>query len=275
MSSIFAKLVSESMLSMYPTFVKNIDVPFNYLLWSRMVVNVIISSLFVNWNVILKYIFNWRGWMLAILTLIDNYAAFKGIKILESGVAISIIYMYPIFIVLFTNGGYFKYVLLLISFIGMLLLVNEIKKENFKDNIETIKGIIYVCIVVISATALYFNIRMIDTDNPWNHMFLSYILGAIITTMFFKKYITEYDYTDKKYFITFAFNAIVGVAAHYLRMFSVIRLKPVIYASLSYFAVLMGYIYGLTFNNEKITLQKIIGSLLIIISNIVAVIKYR
>jgi drug/metabolite transporter (DMT)-like permease len=272
---IIAKLISGSLLSMYPTFVKKIDISFDYLLWSRMITHVVISAFFVNWNTILYYLSNRYGLLLSLITFINNYTAFKGISILESGIAISLIYTFPIFISLFSKGKS-NYNLLFMAFVGVILLVSE-NKEKFINDTETKKGLLYIVIVVITSVLIYFNVKKIKTMNSWNHMFISYILGAIVLTLYLRKDLIKKNIENqetkkfnKNLLIVFMFHIFVGTTAHYLRLYSVTRLTPLLYSVLSYFSIVMGYVYGLIFNNETITFTKVIGSLLIIISNIMA-----
>jgi drug/metabolite transporter (DMT)-like permease len=48
----------------------------------------------------------------------------------------------------------------------------------------------------------------------------------------------------------------------------VYRLDPILYSTLSFFGIIMAYIYGILINNESINWLKIAGSILIIISNL-------
>jgi drug/metabolite transporter (DMT)-like permease len=295
MINIVAKLLSESLLSTYPTVIKKIDISFNLFLWTRMITCVLISAFFINWKTIAYYLTNRHGWYLSILTLINNYAAFKGIKMLEGGIAVSLIHTYPIFIVLFAKGKS-NYSLLLIAMIGVILLVNENKEskpESFDGSFirsldsNTKEGLCYIVVVIITAVLIYFGVRKIDTDNNWNLVFISYIFGAIIMTLYInkdsfiknkniienitnvKKIDTKNNY-NKHVLIAFAFNGIIGTMAHYLRLYTVTRLAPLLYAVLSYFGIVMAYIYGIIFSNEVLTVKKVIGTLLIISSNIMA-----
>jgi drug/metabolite transporter (DMT)-like permease len=53
-----------------------------------------------------------------------------------------------------------------------------------------------------------------------------------------------------------------------LRFYAISKLNVKLYSSLSYFGILMAYVYGIIINKDIITLKKIIGSLLIIIPNL-------
>jgi drug/metabolite transporter (DMT)-like permease len=61
-------------------------------------------------------------------------------------------------------------------------------------------------------------------------------------------------------------NAIIGSFGYYLRYYTIDKIPVSIYGMLSYFGIVMAYVYGVSLNHDKITWQKIVGSLIIIIS---------
>jgi drug/metabolite transporter (DMT)-like permease len=62
-------------------------------------------------------------------------------------------------------------------------------------------------------------------------------------------------------------NGVIGAIGYWLRFYSVYRLEPSIYSILSFFGIIMAYIYGIMFDNESINWMKIAAILLIILSN--------
>jgi drug/metabolite transporter (DMT)-like permease len=65
-------------------------------------------------------------------------------------------------------------------------------------------------------------------------------------------------------------NGILGSVGYFLRFFSSYRLDAAIYAPLSYFGVVMSYVYGMLFNNETLSLSKVSGTVCILASNYLA-----
>jgi len=63
-------------------------------------------------------------------------------------------------------------------------------------------------------------------------------------------------------------NLIIGLFGYLLRFFAMSRLDTILYAALSYFGVIMAFVYGILINGETFDFKKIIGSLLIICSNL-------
>ena len=73
---------------------------------------------------------------------------------------------------------------------------------------------------------------------------------------------------DKTHLFAFGFNILAALLGYYLRFYSMDKLNYKLYSILSYIGVFVTYIYGYIFAQEKITLLSILGSLIIILSNI-------
>ena len=66
---------------------------------------------------------------------------------------------------------------------------------------------------------------------------------------------------------SFLINGGIGLFGYLLRFFAVSRLDTVLYAVLSYFGIVMSFIYGILFNGETVSLKKIVGAFLIMFAN--------
>ena len=264
---IFSKLLSESLLSLYPIFIKKLKLNINLQLSIRLIIYLIISLFFCNINFILNHIFKYNTLILGFLNLIHIYCSYKGFELLESGLSYTLFYTYPIFILLFS--GIKLHISIFISLLGVFILT----KNEFNKGIST-KGLIMILIAAITEALIYFYVRKINTRNNWNHLFLTYFYGTLIILVYFifnnKNKIISSDkkiIKNKKILLSLVINSIIGSLGYYLRFYATSRLNPFIYAILSYFGIIMSFIYGILFNNEKITLNKIIGSLLIFIGS--------
>jgi drug/metabolite transporter (DMT)-like permease len=264
---IFSKLLSESLLSLYPIFIKKLKLNINLQIIIRLIIYLIISLFFCNINFILKHIFKYNTLILGFINLIHIYSSYKGFELLESGLSYTLFYTYPIFILLFSGTP--LHISIFISLLGVFILT----KNEFKNGIS-VKGLIMILIASITEALIYFYIRKINTKNNWNHLFLTYFYGTLIILIYyiFKKFnnknkMISNDIENKKILLSLVINSIIGSLGYYLRFYATSRLNPFIYAILSYFGIFMSFIYGILFNNEKITLNKIIGSLLIFIGS--------
>jgi hypothetical protein len=255
-------------------------------IWSRFFTYVIISAFFVDWGFIAKSIFSMNGLLLSAVTGLHVYSSYRSFQLLDSGVATTLFYIYPILILLFSGTAISP--VFLISLFGVYLIANDLqgksneknepieKNENPENIIKTNtemkpafwnEGIFASLMAAITEAIIFFLVKDLKTLNNWNHLFLSYLFGAIALTGYLWKNIASIQlYSGAS--ISLAVNAFIGLVGYYLRFFAISRLDASIYAPLSYFGIVMSYIYGIFLNNDTITIQKIIGTLCIVFTNL-------
>ena len=292
--AIVSKLVGESLLSFYSIFVKKINVELILQIWSRFFMYVVISAFFVDWVFIYKSITSTYGLLLSVTTILHVYFSYRSFQLLDSGVATTLYYIYPIIILLLY--GISLSPILLIPLFGVYLIANDFnnskdtEKEPYKNNTDntnntdrtddsiikndtTVKehfwneGIIAAFIAALTEAFIFYFIKNIKTLNNWNHLFLSYFIGAIVLTPYLWKTIINMELYGGLS-LSLAVNAFIGLFGYYLRFYAISRLDTYIYAVLSYFGIVMSYVYGVVLNNDKITVQKIIGTLCIVLTNL-------
>jgi len=256
---IISKLVSESLLSLYPIFVKNIGLPLLLQTWSRCFSYAFISAFFVDYSFIFKTITTPVGILLSIITMAHIYTSYRGFALLESGVAYSIFYLYPIMILLLARKPIKP--ILFLALVGVFLLVS-----NDTFSIDNMEGFIMILGAAFTEALIYFLVRDIKTDNNWNHLFISYFLGAIVLSIYFFKDIINIK-IDGKLTASLGINTVIGLLGYLLRFFAISRLDTILYAALSYFGIVMAFVYGVFINGETVDLKKAVGAILIIISN--------
>lgn len=281
-TEVISKIASESLLSLYPTIVKNIDIPFDLKLWTRFVPYSLISFLFIDYKFVKENILSKSGLLLSFITIIHIYASYKGFEGLESGVAYTIFYTYPLMILIMAGEKISP--IRLIPLVGVALLVYESSIENMelKNNSENLSetdeetpessiqmlmlSVFMVFLAALTEAMLYFVVRDLKTKNNWNHLFISYFFGAILIS---GSLITKIEQLSVNVLLTTSFilNIFIGLVGYLLRFYAATRLEPSLYAPLSYVGIIMSHIYGIFFNSDVITWKKIMGTLLIIIPN--------
>ena len=285
-TEILSKITSESLLSLYPTIVKNIYIPFDMKLWTRFVPYSLISLLFIDFKFVKENLFSKAGLLLSFITMIHIYTSYKGFEGLESGVAYTIFYMYPLMILLMAGEKISP--IMLIPLIGVGLLVYESNNENMesKDKVENLEekgdekdektpenenllmfSIFMVFLAALTEALLYFIVRDLKTNNNWNHLFISYFFGAILLS---GSLLTKLKQVSVNGLLTtsFVLNIVIGLFGYLLRFYATTRLEPSVYAPLSYIGIIMSHIYGLYFNGDIMTWKKMLGTILIIIPNV-------
>lgn len=301
------KLFSESLLSLYPVIVKKVKLPLTYQMWVRFAIYSVISIFFANFSALLDYFLKPITLLLAFVNAIHIFTTYVGFKILDSGVSYSIFYTYPILIILFSGKKFSP--LYLLPFIGAIILsihkpkkrgeeepeknkvcnMREVKpkgiKESFFNKLETeaetpeeaaekkkkVKrwwGILAMIGSALTEVAIYFIVRRVNDKNSWNILLLAYFLPAIAMSFYLNKTIWKKKYV-KQLGIAALANGLIGTIGYFLRFYTIPKLPANIYALLSYFGVIMAYVYGMIFNKERITIWRSVGSGLIILSGII------
>ena len=289
-SAIFSKLIAEGLLSLYPIFVKNIGLPLSLQVWSRVFSYTAISAFFIDYPFVLQNLFSKNGILLSLITLIHIYTSYRGFQLLESGVSYTLFYIYPILILLFSKQG--LHPVMLLSLLGVFLLSyspahdqptdksaispaptdKSANKSANKSLAWTPEGYIMILLAALTEALIYFVVRNIKTENSWNHIFLSYFLGAGILSVGFSPQILGMNLNSSLSW-SLGINVVIGLFGYLLRFFAISRLEPILYAPLSYFGVFMAYVYGIFIQKDTITLQKILGTLMIILPNVYLVLS--
>ena len=241
------KILSESLLSLYPVFVKNIGVPLPLQMWSRFAAYVGIAAFFVNYDFIKEHLFSRWGLMLAGVTLVHIYTSYQGFLMLESGTAFTLFYTYPVLILLFARK--LNPMLFLFTLLGVGILAFG----------NTWPGLLMVAGAAVTEALIYFIILKLPSKNSWNHLFLSYFAGAIILSVLFPP-------TNLSKVLTFSLglNAVIGMFGYLLRFYSMTRMPVFWYALLSNLGVVCSYIYGYIFNGETVGARQMVGTLIVL-----------
>jgi drug/metabolite transporter (DMT)-like permease len=277
---ILSKLASESLLSLYPIFVKKIGISSSLQLWTRLITYVFISVFFVNWSFIKSSLFSLDSITLGLVNLSHIFFSYEGFRNLDSGVSFAIFNSYPLMILLLAGTLWHNSYLLVIIGLALFIYGNYAeKKEEKKEEKEKEKekenfnyGLIMILLAALTEAFIYFLVRRIKTPNNWNHVFISYFLGAVLLTAYmvynYKDAESGLDAADKsRVGIAVITNGVIGTLGYFLRFFASYRLEPDIYAPLSYFGVVMSYVYGISFDNETLNWKKVLGTVSILASN--------
>jgi len=316
----FAMLMSESLLSLYPIFVKKIDLSLIHQVWARLLAYVAMASIFVDWPFIGSALFSPDAMLLAAINLSHIFFSYEGFRNLDSGVSFAIFNTYPLMILLIA-GVMWNNVYLLVLLGLALFVIGEARSESKKgdekaqsatrsatDDTTTqvgdgsekpnfTYGIAMILLAALTEALIYFMIRRIKTGNHWNHVFLSYLFGFIAITgylftplrIYNAQYATSCSliFADKvgdlnvqrcKTFdfasvlkprmgLAIGLNGFIGSVAYFLRFFAASNLSASIFAPLAYFGMVMSYVYGMVFNQETLSWEKVAGTLSILAAN--------
>jgi drug/metabolite transporter (DMT)-like permease len=268
---ILSKLTSESLLSLYPIFVKKIGISNSLQLWTRLITYVAVSAFFVNWGFIGSSLLSLDSITLGLVNLSHIYFSYEGFRHLDSGVSFAIFNSYPLMILLLAGVIWHNSYFLILAGLALFIYGNYMeKKEN--NGVDFNYGLGMILLAALTEAFIYFLVRRVKTTNHWNHVFISYFLGAVIMSA----YVVYENYTgginepvsDKgRVGLSILINGVIGSVGYFLRFYSSYRLDASIYAPLSYFGVVMSYVYGILFDNEKLGWEKVLGTGCILASN--------
>ncbi len=296
---IFSKVVAESLLSLYPVFVKKIGLSIPIQLWTRLLAYVIISAFFINRTFVFQSLTSYNAILLALINLSHVYFSYMGFTYLDSGVSFTLFNTYPFMILLMSNAPWNNAYLLALAGFAIFAYENYIhsgeKKEDEKEDKNMnwhnpfIFGVLMILLSAFTEALIYFLVRKVKSTNSWDHVFISYFLGAFIMSIymiyvyFYKKEELKEDFDlnknsdtkednkesfiNNRIIIALLLNGILGAVGYYLRFYAAYRLDSQIYAILSYIGIIMAYVYGIFLNKEKLSIYKIVGTLFIIIAN--------
>ena len=126
---ILSKLASESLLSLYPIFVKKIGISSSLQLWTRLITYVLISVFFVNWSFIKSSLFSLDSITLGLVNLSHIFFSYEGFRNLDSGVSFAIFNSYPLMILLLAGTMWHNSYLLVILGLAFFIYGNYSEKN--------------------------------------------------------------------------------------------------------------------------------------------------
>jgi len=272
-SGFVSKIFSESILAFIPSFIKSVNISFYDKFFLRFLIFVIISFFLSDFTVIREYLFSKNGLFLSFVTIIHVFSSYNGYELLNGGVANSILYMYPLFI-LFLSDFKFRWIYI-IFLIGLALLAYSNLQENFKpifidkDKEEKFEfqGVLYMIVAAITEALIYFQVIKIKTKNNWNHIFISYFFGLLLLFLF--RYQKSEMKMDGTVIVTSLFYIFILLVGYYLRFYAMNHLHINYYSILSYLGILFTYLYGFIFLKEKMNIYNISGTLCILFGNFI------
>ena len=283
-----AMLMSESLLSLYPIFVKKIDLSLIHQVWARLLAYVAMASIFVDWSFIRGALFSPDAMLLAAINLSHIFFSYEGFRNLDSGVSFAIFNTYPLMILLIA-GVMWNNVYLLVLLGLALFVIGEMRskatrnestkpKKNEATQSESTTsekpnftyGIAMILLAALTEALIYFMIRRIKTGNHWNHVFLSYLFGFIAITGYLFRTFDFASVLKPRMGLAIGLNGFIGSVAYFLRFFAASNLSASIFAPLAYFGMVMSYVYGMVFNQETLSWEKVAGTLSILAANYLA-----
>jgi len=282
-------------------------------LWTRLITYVAMASIFVDWKFVWSAIGSTDSIMLAIVNMFHIFFSYEGFRNLDSGVSFAIFNTYPLMILLLAGVVWDNTYFLVLAGLALFIYSNFSEAASVTEGLTQgspngsskgssnglskgspnglskgstngslngptpnfTYGLAMILLAALTEAFIYFLIRRVKTSNHWNHVFISYLLGAVIMTTYvvYTEYMTpnheaSLEAADKtRVGIAVLANGFIGSFGYFLRFYSSYLLDAAIYAPLSYFGVVMSYVYGIFLNNETLSVSKVVGTACILASN--------
>jgi drug/metabolite transporter (DMT)-like permease len=275
-------LVSEVVLSLYPTIIKTVDTSVFFQTGMRMFVFTALALLAaVFTGAPLPAIASKTTLFTGLLNLVHVGSSYTAFEKLAGGNAMSLFYTYPIFNILGAAGalgesrprGSMPWIAL--AFLGALCVAQP-SPSNW-----SMLGVGMALLAALTETGIYLWFKQSTDDKqtstqPWTKMAQMYgSSGALWSVLAIV--LLAVGFIGKDIFSVSArglggmigFNSIVGFLGYALRFYLIPNVSTVTFSALSFFGVISAYIFGWIFSNELPTTLQMIGAAAIIVANAV------
>ena len=225
-----------------------------------------------------------------LLNLVHVAASYMSYQDLPAGMAVSLFYTYPIWIligrVVFYNEALPAHAVLLI---GMALVGTYLVSTASSTTVEGAtgvaksavadghlaaeekaaatgklrRGIAAALLAAFTETLIYFFVRGHGTKSPFftiDHLYPGGLAILLIYSLFNQK---QVDNKRSTWLPLIAFNALLGFSGYVLRFFSIPKLSTLVFSVLSFIGVMAAHGWGVLFAGESLNVQSLVGGGLI------------
>lgn len=291
------KIIAEGLMTLYTVVVRTSSFsPLTQSAFRAVIIPLTIIPLLLWGNVFGNAIGNmfsipWIG--IGVINLLHIVSSFEGFKILPTGPAVTLYFLYPLIAVFlaytFLNRSITYQALwgIVLAFIGTIIMqYNQNGIDTYSNSKEQLtmnmEGIGWILLSALTEAILYLFVIAGGSiyDNPFFTTFALYIWAGIISLGYLWYVFTpdresqgvkqqdplpSFVSYDTLYLLLA--NVILGVGGKSLMYASARGLSTGSYAVLSYTGVIFAYIFGLLMG-DKLRLNEILGSILVVIGSI-------
>jgi drug/metabolite transporter (DMT)-like permease len=291
-------LVSNVLLSTYPVLIKLYirDVSVMVQLIIRITVYICLSLPFLiiggEGIKILTSLVEPKYLAISAINLIHIYSSYKGFEYLNSGIALTTFYSYPIIQVLLSKIflGSELTTNIIYSLLGSLVGIGILNKDSYpsimsSNNIgntsrNTSKGFLFIAMAAITEAIIGVFYKGADFSNPFMSLYTLYapaFLFFIIWYIFYNKHNSKKEQKEEKkdnwmdlllnhhglIKKIIMFNLLIGGVGYTLRLFSLTKIPISWFSGLTFTSSLSAFFLGWLFLGEKIKLHHLVGSVII------------
>lgn len=268
-----SQVLGETLSSLYPILVKTTSLTVPLQVFIRIVVYCVISLFFINVKQLFQNVKIYHWILAGLITYTHIWSSYQGFQTLEAGLSMTILYTYPILILIFYRMFFgkfiptYKYFLFLIPLFFIYNLFQEKDKEEHKP--YNWKGIGYMVISALTEALTYIYLKYFEVElsilNSWNSIFFSYF-GSFLLSMFTLRRGDLFPISlPQMSYVTIA-NAVIGLVGLVCRFYAIPRVSPTIYSALSFIGIITSNVFGYFLLQEPLGIKKIFQLLGIVLS---------
>lgn len=275
-------LLSEVVLSAYPSLIKLVDASVLFQTGLRMAVFAVLAALAAGATgnpIAAASLFSAETIYTGLLNLLHVGSSYTAFEQLEGGNAMALFYTYPVWNLLGASWLLGESLpMTSIPWIGLALVGAVLLSQPTVQN-WTALGVVMALVAALTETGIYlwFKTRKAgEDDQPWTKMIQMYgssgvlwglgVLAALLGGLIAK---SAFKISGGGLASILGFNAIIGFLGYALRFYLIPRVSTVVFSALSFFGVISAYGMGWAFSGEVPTLVQLAGAAAIVAANAV------
>jgi len=273
-------LLSEIVLSAYPSLIKLVDATILFQTGLRMAVFTVLATIAAGATgnpIAAATLFSAETIYTGLLNLVHVGSSYTAFEQLEGGNAMALFYTYPVWNLLGASWLLGESLSMsTIPWIG-LALVGAVLLARPSVNKWTALGVAMALLAALTETGIYlwFKARKAGEDTqPWTKMTQMFgsssvlwglgVLAALLVGLVSK---TAFRISGGGLASILGFNAIIGFLGYALRFYLIPNVSTVVFSALSFFGVIAAYGMGWVFSGEVPSLIQAAGAAAIIVAN--------
>jgi drug/metabolite transporter (DMT)-like permease len=271
-------LLSEVVLSLYPTLIKTVDTSVFVQTGLRMLVFTVLALITgVATGAPLPPVMDLETLAIGVLNLLHVSSSYTAFEALAGGNAMSLFYMYPITNILGASVLLGEKIdpstipWLLLAFFGALAVAQP-STRNW-----SMIGVVAALLAALTETGIYLWFKHIGEEEdtqPWTKMTQMYgssgvlwLIGAVVAAIVGFGGAGLFKLNGLGNIL--GFNALVGFVGYGMRFYLIPNVSTVTFSAISFFGIISAYIFGWIFSNEVPSMVQALGAGAIIAANAV------
>jgi drug/metabolite transporter (DMT)-like permease len=274
-------LVSEVVLSAYPSLIKLVDASVLFQTGLRMVVFTVlaIGAAFTTGSPVVSIsLLSTETIYTGLLNLLHVGSSYTAFHQLEGGNAMALFYTYPVWNILGAAWLFGESISITSIPWIVLALIGAIGLSQPSTRHWTALGVIMALVAALTETGIYlwFKTRKEgeDTQQPWTKMIqmfgsssVLWGLGVAIAAVLGLLAKNVFRISGGGLVSILGFNTLIGFVGYALRFYMIPKVSTVVFSALSFFGVVAAYGMGWIFSNEVPSVIQALGAVAIIIAN--------